>query len=710
VSEAGIKIQNANYDAQESVVVIKGKVEGFGEQVRVTASNLSTGQLLGESVTDKQFLYKVPVSSFSQVPCEVLVVAGGEIATAEVGHGPGVCARYEVSLTGVVTDEPIPNATVSVTLDGVTYTTTADETGFYSLDLVSANLNQLVKIEAAGTSESGTPVEFTNLTGSFSRVLDGNASGNVTNVTTASYVLTLEANGGTEPTTADELAAAETSVDATELFELAALIKLIVDDRNYSLPEGETSLIAFISNPEAVQSYIETEVNPADLDAAFAAILADSNLVAGFTAADIPERYYAIPVASPGFIARVGDALEFDSAGTGAFLNKNGLGQGIAQGFSWFIDSGRLVIDLDNPVVEVSFTGLDESPATDAEKAILADSGITQIQENRAISRYTYTRVTDGTLVDIARVETRVDVSYPPVPLADGSTLTIAANQRFEISSSETTLRSSLDIEPIPFSSTCNGQALCVTGVWGGEFHYPNSPGTSLNGYQYPATAYGDVMTFSADGSGSGLIAGSAPNWSVGTEGELILEFGNGMVQTMRVLDENNGEYGIYSDYDDGNSRFGSYSVYTRADARPVLTEADVISAPNSYFNGEVNSWIPGSFDANGAHAPARRFGWQLDQGGTGRRTFGFVGSCGPVNQIDPISWQLNEQGDIELSYFGRTRTWYPAAVGTIGGDRVIYVLEVDKFNWGGLVFPARLNIQREIPEYTDWCFVDDRQ
>ena len=167
---AGIKIQNSNFDAEGQQLIVKGKLEGFENGVNVTLKSLSTGSLLASQTADKQFNFKLPVSSFSDVPCEVLISAGEESATSDVRHGPGGCTRYEYTLTGIVTDEPIPYATVSVTLDGVTYTTVADEFGNYELPILSANLNQLVKIDASATdAETGDSIDFVNLAGSFSR-------------------------------------------------------------------------------------------------------------------------------------------------------------------------------------------------------------------------------------------------------------------------------------------------------------------------------------------------------------------------------------------------------------------------------------------------------------------------------------------------------------------------------------------------------------
>ena len=81
-----------------------------------------------------------------------------------------------------------------------------------------------------------------------------------------------------------------------------------------------------------------------------------------------------------------------------------------------------------------------------------------------------------------------------------------------------------------------------------------------------------------------------------------------------------------------------------------------------------------------------------------------------------PMTWELATDGSVALTYrwftdgfgnsFNRTRNWYAAAEGTIDGDRVIYVIEVDRAEWGELVIAPRLNIEREIPVQSDYCDV----
>jgi hypothetical protein len=204
---AGIALQNVNYAKTDRQVIVKGKLDGFAGATTVTLRNLSNGAVMATvPAKGSQFGFRVKVPAGVQVPCEISVEASNAsysvAKTAEVRNAQGICGQYTVVLSGLVTDQVIPFATVTVTLGGVTYTTIADENGRYTLPITSAVLAELVKIEAAGTSPAtGEPIEFVNLIGSFSRLLEeqlveGGAEGNVTNVTTASYVLVLQANGG----------------------------------------------------------------------------------------------------------------------------------------------------------------------------------------------------------------------------------------------------------------------------------------------------------------------------------------------------------------------------------------------------------------------------------------------------------------------------------------------------------------------------------
>ena len=284
-----LELERVVYNAKKNQLRVSGELDDFEGRAELTVTDTALGLELGTIRVrgDDDFSKSISLDGLP-VPCRVTVSIGGESVSKKVKRAPDTCSKFTKTITGLVTDGPIPFATVSVTVGGVTYTTVADENGFYSLDVATATVEELIQIGATGTDpETGTPIEFVNLTGTFEQLLSDEPQ-NVTNVTTASYILAVEANGGTEPTTLAELQAAETAVDATELFELAAVIKLLVDDPNYVLPPGFNSVLDFASDSTAVSDFVAT-ADPADVDQALEAILADSNLVVGFDENGIPD-------------------------------------------------------------------------------------------------------------------------------------------------------------------------------------------------------------------------------------------------------------------------------------------------------------------------------------------------------------------------------------------------------------------------------------
>lgn len=726
---ADIALQNVNYAGGDRQVIVKGKLDGFAGATTVTLRNLTTGTVMATvPAKAQQFGFRVKVPTGVQVPCEISVEAKNAsytvVRTAEVRNAQGICGQYTVALSGVVTDDVIPFATVTVTIGGVTYTTVADENGRYTLPITTALLDALVKIEADGTSPAtGEPIEFVNLIGSFSRLLDeqlteGDVEGNVTNVTTASYVLVLEANGG-EPTSEEELRNAETSVDATELLLLAALIKLIVDDPDYSLPEGETSLLAFISNPEAVAAYLET-VPQEDLDAAVAAILQDSNLVAGFAAVDIPSRYYAIPAAQPGYLARQGQILEFNNTdGSGRLLDYNQVaGQPISEPYAWTIADGRLVVNFTNPVANDYFdtlsnnTALFESLLTEAERArILGANGPGgQIPIRANILSYTFTRVVDGVLVDSASVEERGSIAVREFELSDGTIFTPTLGPIDQTSRSGRSLRASIDVQAKPFAASCPGAegATCVPGTWLANLLY--SPG-SLAGRLLAEAPYGDVVTFHEGGNLTGVLSGlSGASWTVDDDGALVIRYASGWQQKVQIVDTLGIEFGVFSELSRGDDRYATYTINVKAAGAFALDNAYLANPAGKFWNGEINSWIPDRFRWNpdGTRALSSYFGWQFFAADNRAVNVQRVSlqDCDGDGQQDDIraslatsQWQQAGSG-VSIPRFGgaRLRTWYPATSTVVNGERQFYVMEDERIvSTGQLSFPPRINFLREI-------------
>lgn len=722
---ASIPVLQATYDSSGRNVVVKGKLEGFAGATTVTLRNPATNAVIATVPAKTDFFgatARLPAGT--PAPCDLSVEARSAsqeaFRTVAIGNARGGCTKkVTVALTGVVTDAVIPFATVKVTIGGVTYTTVADANGRYTLPITTTNLSELVKIEATGSSPAtGQPIEFVNLVGSFSRLVNeqlasGSAEGNVTNVTTASYVLVLQANGG-EPTTEAELKSAETSVDATQLLQLSALIKLIVDDPDYTLPPGETSLLEFVSKPEAVTAYLET-VLPEVLDATVASILQDSNLVAGFAAAEIPSRYFVIPAAQPGYLARQGRILEFSTDGSGRLLDYDNVGgRPINKPFTWTVVDGRLVVDVTDPVAQDSFMLLSDpllqSLLTDVERdrIIAANGPGAQIAARYNELGYRYTRVVDGALVDTASLETRSRTELLPFTLADGSTFTPSLPPVLQTRQGGASLRASVDVQAKPFSATCPGaaDATCVPGQWLTNLLY--SPGLSGAGSPLAVAPYGDVATFFGNGTLSGQLSGLTANWSVDSAGALLIDYASGWRQKVQIVDTLGIEFGVFNEFSRGSDRYATYTINVKASGAVVLDNAYIANGAGKYWNGEINSWIPSPMFWNPDGTRASFFGFQFfdnsntvanvqqvtleDCGGDGQKDDRYATLA--FSQWQPVG------GGIAIPRGGgsRLRTWYPAASTVVNGERQFYVMEDERFVSNGRFFIApRVNFFREI-------------
>ena len=279
-------------------------------------------------------------------------------------------------------------------------------------------------------------------------------------------------------------------------------------------------------------------------------------------------------------------------------------------------------------------------------------------------------------------------------------------------------LRSSLDIQPIPFAGSCpsGGRSVCVPGTWGSLAVY--SPGNDLGlitgtqGTPLPVTAWGDVQTFTGTGSGttSGVISGVSANWSVGADGSLTVTYPSGWVQRMQVIENQGLEYGVFHEFTRGAERFATYSINVKADAGFSFTAPYLANAAGEIWQGEVNSWVVGNLNQDGTRPIRSYFGWQFTAGDNSALNLNRLLEnriCDGDGQANDLyasvsigSRTIEPDGRVVIDRRGngrRLRTWYPIASTTVGGDRQFYAMESER--WDGLVFVApRVNLLREIP------------
>ncbi|WP_040459230.1 PKD domain-containing protein, partial [Gayadomonas joobiniege] len=200
-----------------------------------------------------------------------LTVTDDDGASATSEHTVKIIATQAVSeltLNGQVTDKPIANASIKITVGSDAFTGQADAQGAYSilLQVTEKNINKLVLIEASGDPSMQAEVKLVSLLASFSTLksqagddqtlnVDENFSVNVTNVSTAEYQLIVEANNGELPATQAELSEALDKVDVEKKLKIASLLKIIIDEDGYEIPPEKTDTLALIADPVAIDNF-----------------------------------------------------------------------------------------------------------------------------------------------------------------------------------------------------------------------------------------------------------------------------------------------------------------------------------------------------------------------------------------------------------------------------------------------------------------------
>ncbi len=204
-----------------------------------------------------------------------------------------------ITVTGKVTDMPIPNATVMLTVDGQVFQAplSTDADGNFEVDIESDDPDALVLMEAFDPNG----VRFTALLdtfGGFQEEADADgrvADKDITNVTTAHYVLATRAAADGSIDDADELTDTAASVDANAVLELSAAIKLVVENiEGVALPaeysDTQELAEAIVDGTSSFIDDVET-TNPGALNDAVDLVLTDGNATIEWETDDVPGVY-----------------------------------------------------------------------------------------------------------------------------------------------------------------------------------------------------------------------------------------------------------------------------------------------------------------------------------------------------------------------------------------------------------------------------------
>lgn len=554
-------------------------------------------------------------------------------------------ATMSLTLRGKVTDAPIANAEVTATVGGQTFNATADANGEYSLpiEIPEADSGNFITLTARGVG-SQSFVEFTSLAGSFESlaaqagdddVLSSaeNFSTQITNVSTAHAVYLREANGGEAITTDAALQTLVSQVNAQDVLNLAAAIKLAVDDPvNNPLPEGATSILALASDVDARGDFVDEAYarDPQAFAAAQTAIAEDTDLTQPVDSSVI-DTY----LANEGFTTAL---LSSDAAFTFNYtgrvvhfdLREGGVGSESSetydQSFHWTVEGSSIRITYDEPVETWSW---DSTTCGDT------------------FAQYQGRYVTEGATITFLNARTVAvtntsNVTYAACPALNNAALTTTA--------ARTVLTSMTDFQQIDVESLV-GQAQTFY-VWDAE----------------KGAVVADVAEINADGTGTALLTNQTFTWEMNTDGGAEEE---GYILQANFSDGTQAEYlvlreidGLASDIfweirtaNDGPVLMGAgASIFADPDyAVTELTAPDVVGRYYQFGVGEEVSGDPRldgfrlRFDADGTGAQEedvldnddvvvldesnqaeRAFRWTIEEGPVGievvvRRTWDLV-------------------------------------------------------------------------------------
>jgi len=264
--------------------------------------------------------------------------------------------KTSLVISGLVTDAVVPNANVTATIRDLTFTTTADANGKYTLNLNvdDAHLNDLVLITADGGLSkpalklvSQLPSMQTLLAqAGEDKQLDAseNFSVNVTNVTTAEYALMARRwnyYGISFANITSDLQLKNTQgfVSESSKYMLAALIK-IVADMGGSLPAGANTTLDLVMDEFLVEKFRSSVTNstPTLIDEVIQSIKSDVALAKPYD-----------PTYTGTYIVNVDDGntdwvLTFNADKTGEAKSRFG-----THSFTWSQDQRNLDIQFDEP-------------------------------------------------------------------------------------------------------------------------------------------------------------------------------------------------------------------------------------------------------------------------------------------------------------------------------------------------------------------------
>jgi hypothetical protein len=372
------------------------------------SANPASGLTLSGADTSELTVTSPDISDDLTVTFTLKVTDNGSTAkTAEASQTVVIKRKVSsVTITGIVTDKPIANANVTLSAGGSSVQVQAGADGSYSGELVvdESEVKDLVQIKAQGTGEQSN-VEFWSLLNSVETVItqagdDGvlqkeeNFSVNVTNVTTAEYAIITR--DGEAPKDDEALKSALLNVDADEKLQLATLIKVVVDNPEFQLPEGVNNTLELVASTEATQAF-EAEVNEKDpnlIENTKTEIKEDTDLVTGPSGTLVGDYI----LQSPRYYNNLAYHLNLKDDNTGVI---NGVDQQTVS--NWVLDGNKLSLTLSSPLTKSVTENTLEDQTKQRVETFVSSMSMVVLGENEVFRTVEVTEETYQTIDGVAQ-------------------------------------------------------------------------------------------------------------------------------------------------------------------------------------------------------------------------------------------------------------------------------------------------------------------
>jgi len=274
-------------DTPIEVDVLSNDSQGSGGALTLTA--VTTATYGSTSIVNNKIRYQSTANFLGTDSFSYTVTSGNLTATATVN----VEGHQSVTLKGRVIDSLIPDASIKLDVNGETFSTTTDSQGYFSLPLLfkSAPEQHLLRIRAYGVQKHNQSyVTLSSLLETPTQILALRKSNQIVEMTEVSALalsplttardLLIHKIAGKFKVLPSEMADAEISIGAESFVNIAATIKLLVDNSSFKIPEGFATIEEFANNSSAFEQFMQknSQGDESPIAKARIALLANHNL------------------------------------------------------------------------------------------------------------------------------------------------------------------------------------------------------------------------------------------------------------------------------------------------------------------------------------------------------------------------------------------------------------------------------------------------